>query len=480
MMRKKHKIFIFFLLVFGFALFYKIVFHVTPFYDWDESLYIKTGLEMFEKKYFLFPVWQGKIWFDKPPLVPFVYASIIKIFFFIPPEISTRFFTVFVALMVLTFVYILYNRVIKNSLLTTLIVFVTATIPIFLQRSQVVNLDVFLLLGWLGYIIFFEKFWLSLFFLFIAVFSKSLIGFYPPFILLCYHLYLFFIKEINLKKLKLILLKIGIHVAILSSWFVLMYLEYGDLFWKMHIVESHFRRVTSSIEFHFGERLFYLNLIKNQFGIFFYFSLIGLLLIIIQYFQKKLSSKAILYSFYLLPWFVFLNVTKTKIFWYLFATISQFAFLTFYPITLLKNRKIIFYVLIFIYFGFIFYQAVFQKQFFTTFYSKYDQVYYLATTAKKNCDQLNILVDPKTRMDFETLDNLGLLITTTKWWGNHPSVLYYFGKKTNIIFDKNEFIKNLSNKSCIAIDRADSDIDLKTFKLVEEFDSIQLYRRSTQ
>lgn len=480
MMRKENKIFIFFLLIFGLVLSYKIIFHVTPFYDWDESLYVKSGIEMFEKKYFLFPVWQGKIWFDKPPLVPFIYASIIKIFFFIPPEISSRLFTVFVALVVLTFIYILYNRVIKNSLITTLVVFLTATTPIFLQRSQVVNLDVFLLLGWLGYLLFFEKFGLGLFFLFIAVFSKSLIGFYAPFILFCYYLFLFFTKEINLRKLKPILLKIGTHVAILLSWFVLMHLKYGNVFWRMHIVESHFRRVTSSIEFHFGEKLFYLNLIKDQFGLFFYFSLIGLLIVTIQYFQKKLSSKTILYSLYLLPWFVFLNATKTKIFWYLFATIPQFAFLTFYPITLFKNKKIIFYILIFLSFGFIFYQAIFQKHFFTTFYSKYDAVYYLATTAKKNCDQLDILIDPKTRNDFETLNNLGLLITTTKWWGNHPSLLYYFGKKTNISFDKNEFIKNLNNKSCVAVDIKDTDIDLKTFKLIEKFDSTQLYQRSTQ
>lgn len=479
-MIKKNWPFLVFLAIFFSALFYKIVFHMTPFYDWDESLYMQTGREMIEKKFFLFPLWQGKIWFDKPPLVPFVYALVAKIFFFVPPEISARLFTVFVALVVLTFAYILYKRVIKNSPLTTVIVFLTATTPIFLQRSQVVNLDVFLLLGWLGYLLFFDKFWLSLFFLFIAVFSKSLIGFYPPFILFLYNLYLFFTKEINLKKLKPILVKIFVHVVILLSWFVLMYLKYGNIFWKMHIVESHFKRITSSIEFHFGERLFYLNLIKDQFGLFFYSALIGLLIIAIQYFQKKITSKILLISLYLLPWFIFLNATKTKIFWYLFATIPQFAFLAFYPLTVFKNKKIIFHILIFVSFGFIFYQAVFKQRFFSTFYSKYDSVYYLAKAAKKNCDQLSILIDKKTRNDFETLDKLGLLITTTKWWGNHPAILYYFGKKTNIIFDKNEFIKHLNNSNCIVVDNEDTEIDLKTFKLVEKFDSIGLYRRLTQ
>ena len=364
---KKHWFFFIFITIFFFILLFKLVFYVRPFYDWDESLYIKSGLEMFEKKYFLFPVWQEKIWFDKPPLIPFVYASIIKIFPFINPEISTRVFTLLIGIFTLTLIYFFYYQVIKNVFLTTLIIFLAATRPIFIQRLQVVNLDIFLLLGWIGYILFFNRFFLSLFFLIISVFSKSLIGFYPVFLMFSYYFYLFLTKKIDIKKFKKILIKLFIHFLIPFSWFILMFIKYGNTFLKMHIIESHFRRVTASIEFHFGEKLFYFNIIKKEFEIYLLLSLIGILLLFWHFRKKRLSNKELFFSFYLTPWFIFLNLTKTKIFWYLLPAIPQFAFFSLYPITFLKNKKILFNFLIFFLFVFIFYQFFGKKNSSTLF-----------------------------------------------------------------------------------------------------------------
>jgi len=478
---KKHWFFFVFITIFFFILLFKLVFYVKPFYDWDESLYIKSGLEMFEKKYFFFPVWQGKIWFDKPPLIPFIYASIVKIFPFINPEISTRVFTLLIGIFTLTLIYFFYYRIIKNVFLTTLIIFLTATRPIFLQRLQVVNLDIFLLLGWIGYVLFFNRFFLSLFFLIISVFSKSLIGFYPIFLMFFYYFYLFLTKEIDIKKFKKILIKLFIHFLIPFIWFVSMFIKYGNTFIKMHIIESHFKRVTSSIEFHFGEKLFYVNVIKTEFGIFFILSLIGIAFLFWYFNKKKLSIQELFFSFYLTPWFIFLNLTKTKIFWYLLPTIPQFAFFSLYPITILKNKKILFNFLIFFLFVFIFYQFFWQKKFFNTFYSQYDSKYYLAITAKKYCQTLEILIDQKTRNDFEILEKLGLLISTSKWWSNHPSIFYYFGKKINLYFNKEIFLKKIANYECIVLEKNDiNNFDLKNFKLINRFDSLFLYQKQIQ
>jgi len=477
---KNHWLFVLFLVSYSTALFYKVIAHPTPFYDWDESLYIQTGLEMFKRRFFLFPLWQGKIWFDKPPLVPFLYALVTKVFFFIAPEISTRLFTIVIALIILTFVYAIYNRIIKNSFLTTLITLLTAVVPIFLQRAQVVNLDSFLLLGWLGYLLFMDNFWWGLFFLFVAMFSKSLIGFYPVSIFTGYYFYLYFKKEIGFKKLKSVLVKIFVQSSILLSWFILMYLKFGQIFWKMQIVESHFRRVTASIEFHFGEHLFYINLVRDQLGIFFYLSLLGVLIISVQYLQGKLSAKNIFYGLYLLPWFIFLNATKTKIFWYLFATIPQFAFLTFYPLVFLKNKKVLFTLLTAMLMIIVLYQTILKQKLFTTFYSQYDSYYDLAITTKKNCDSLTLLIDKKTRGDFATLDRMGLLITTTKWWGNHPAIVYYSGKPTDFIFDKQEFINkmpNLTKDSCLAASDEDLNFSRQSLKLLGKFGQIRLLKK---
>src|SRR5438067_1934450 len=69
----------------------------------------------------------------------------------------------------------------------------------FLQRAQIVNTDTFLLIGWLGYMLYYPRFGLSLFFLFIGVFCKSLLGFYPAIIMAAYEFFRFITKKINKK-----------------------------------------------------------------------------------------------------------------------------------------------------------------------------------------------------------------------------------------------------------------------------------------
>ena len=81
---KKHYLIILSLSFYFCLIAFKIIWHPTPFYDWDESLYIQTGKEMIQNKYFLFPMWQGIIWLDKPPLIPLIYASISSAFYFMP------------------------------------------------------------------------------------------------------------------------------------------------------------------------------------------------------------------------------------------------------------------------------------------------------------------------------------------------------------------------------------------------------------
>ncbi|EKE14074.1 MAG: hypothetical protein ACD_12C00685G0001 [uncultured bacterium] len=75
--------------------------------------------------------------------------------------------------------------------------------------------------------------------------------------------------------------------------------------------------------------------------------------------------------------------------------------------------------------------------------------------AKSYCQSLNLLINKTSRESFATLDKMGLLITTTKWWGEHPSMVYYFGKKINFYYDTKSFDKILDNKGCFVIDKGD-------------------------
>lgn len=451
---KKHWPVIVFLSIFFVLIASKLVFSSTPFFDWDESLYVQTGKEMIEQNKFFMPVWQGTYWLDKPPLIPLVYGVITKFISFLPPEISTRLFSLFISMIILSFVYIFYNRVLKNRWLSTITVAITAFTPLFMQRAQTVNLDIFILLGWLGYMLFFDNFIISFFFLFIAVMGKSLIGFYPVALVFMYYLYRYFKKEIKQKEFIKIIKKIFFQAFVLCLWYVIMLVIFGKAFFWQHIVESHFRRVTSSIEFHFGQRTFYITLALEQMGYFFYLAIIGGIITLISFFKKKISSGIFFTIFYLLPWFIFLNLTKTKIFWYLYPVIPQFALLAVVWIKQINKKSLkIFFAFILI--SVLFYQSFIKQNVLATIYSKPESYYYLSLYAKNYCQSLDLLINKTSRESFATLDKLGLLITTTKWWGDHPSMIYYFGKKINFYYDTEKFNKNFQNKGCFVIDKGD-------------------------
>lgn len=452
---KKHWPVIIFLSIFFVLIAGKLIFSPTPFFDWDESLYVQTGKEMIEQNKFLMPVWQGNYWLDKPPLIPLIYGLIVKLSFFSPPEITARLFSLFISIVILAFVYVFYNRVFKDRWLSTLTVAITSFTPLFLQRAQTVNLDIFILLGWLGYILFFNNFFVGLFFLFIAVMGKSLIGFYPVALIFIYYLYKYFKKEIKRKELEKIIKIILLQSLILFIWFIFMFIIFGKAFFWQHIVESHFRRVTSSIEFHFGQRTFYITLALEQMGLFFYFAILGGIVFFINFIKNKTSSEKLLIIFYLLPWFIFLNLTKTKIFWYLYPAIPQFALLAVVWIKQINKKPLA------IFFGFVlmsvlFYQSFIKQNVLAVTYSKPEPYYNLSLYAKNKCQSLDLLINKTSRESFATLDKLGLLITTTKWWGDHPSMVYYFGKKINFYYYTESFNKSFKNNGCFVIDKNDA------------------------
>lgn len=452
---KKHWLIIVFLICYFSLISFKLISHPNPFFDWDESLYVQTGKEMIEQNKFLMPVWQGEYWLDKPPLIPLIFSLVAKLTFFAIPEITTRLFSLFISIVILAFVYVFYNRVFKDRWLSTLTVAITAFTPLFLQRTQTVNLDIFVLLGWLGYILFFDNFFAGFFFLFIAVMAKSLIGFYPVVLIFIYYLYRFIKKEVKLKEFKRILIKIFLQSFVLSWWYLAMLGVFGKAFFWQHIVESHFRRVTSSIEFHFGERTFYITLALQQMGHFFYLGIIGGTITLIGFLKNKISSKNVFYIFYLLFWFIFLNLTKTKIFWYFYPAIPQFAFLAVNSINAFNKKifKIIFGIFLVI----LLFNQSYKQNVLAITYSKPEPYYYLSLYAKDKCRSLDVLINKTGRQSFATLDKLGLLITTTKWWGEHPSMVYYFGKKINFYYYINDFKKSFRNSGCFVVDKNDAD-----------------------
>ncbi|PIZ62921.1 hypothetical protein COY16_03185 [Candidatus Roizmanbacteria bacterium CG_4_10_14_0_2_um_filter_39_13] len=467
-----------------YLLFFTIVFSIKiiqnpfPFFDWDESIYAQVGREMIQAKTIV-PHWQGQNWLDKPPLVPLFYGLVMGATPFVLPEISTRIATLFLSVFALALTYLLYWKVLKEQWLTTLVVITTSLSSIFLQRAQVLNVDIFLLIGWLGYLLFYKKFWTSLVFLSCAVYSKSLIGFYPVGIMGLFFLYRFLTKQIDAKKLLEEFKRLIIHFLILVIWYIGMFIFYGNNFLYQHFYESHVKRVTASIESHFGQRTFYLDLLFIEFGKHIWWSILGFSLLVYQWIRKRLSDKRLLYALFIIPWFIFLNLTKTKIFWYGHPYIPQFALLMVYPLSLIKKARLIYSLVIISIIITLFHQYFISSNVLDSFYSSNDPHHIVAKIANSYCDELNVVVEPEGREAYQTLKSMDLLITTSRWWGNHPSMIYYFNGDLHFVYTLEELHEKkdiASGRTCFVVHR--NDIEAMQFLNMQvrfTKDPLQLY-----
>lgn len=465
---------------------FKLIAHPTPFYDWDESIYVEVGREMAQKNSII-PLWQGAAWLEKPPLVPLVYGLIIQ---YIPasPEISTRIFSLMLAVTALSLIYKWIYDIFKKrtepilaAVFTTLVVVVTAFNPLFIQKAQTVNTDIWLLIGILGYLLSYPNFWCSFFFLFVGVFSKSLLGFYPALMIIGFEIYKTVIYK-NRKKegLFITLSIIGKQISILVLWYIIMLVMYKNEFITVHFRDHLLRRVTQSVESKFGKRTYYFDLVVEQYGKYALLSLASLGILFYKWFKKHIDDEDLFQSLFLLPYFLFLNLTKTKIPWYVIPAIPQASFLIAYPVTLLQKFKPALIAVCAILMGLLIYKGIYTDKLLTSNYSQYDDYYQMSLYARNRCDKLYVLLDGGSRNTHDTLQKLGLLLSTTEIYGNHPAVVYYFGKKTEFVYSVEAIKKSMTNdtsQDCFAIEKNDVEEIKPSIKLQNSkaFNSVYLY-----
>ena len=441
----------------GFNLF-KVITDVRPFFDWDEGIYAQVGREMIQAKSYLVPLWQGRAWLDKPPIPSLLYG--LMTYIPVQTEVSMRVLTVLLSGVALGLLYIFSLRHSKSQFVALLTVIITSFLPAYLQRTQSLNVDVFLLIGWLGYILWYRNLWVGAFFLIFGVLSKSLLGYYPVGMMFFYELYnWYFDKKKRQKEFILFIKNTFIQVGISLVWFIWMYFQYRWDFIQYQIIDSHFKRVTASIEQHFGQRTFYIDLLLAQLQ--YSISPVIVSIIILAYSVLKKRSKDAYFSLIFVPWFLFLNLTKTKIAWYLYPVFPQFVYLAVYLVSYIKKQWIqgIVSIAVLLYF-FTFMIPI--SSYVATNFSQWEPHQRIAQDAQKaGCKELTVLVNESTRTSYATLKSMNLVIHTTTWWGNHPSMAYYSNAKTSFDYSINEFentIKTLHTKSCFAAEKEDWNI----------------------
>ena len=435
---------------------YKVISDVRPFYDWDESIYVQLGKEMIQARSFT-PSWQGKVWLDKPPLVPFAYG-LMTLIPSVPNEVSMRVLTVVLSACALSLIYLFAVKYSRSVVVGLSTVVITAYLPSYMQRSQVVNVDVFLIIGWFGYALFYKRRWLGTLFLLMGVLSKSLLGFYPLGIIFFYEYANFFLHKKKTKTEFYSYLKtVAIQLFCAFLWFIWAYAVYKQEFIQYHFLDSQFKRVTASIEQHFGQRTFYIDQLVDQMKFALVPALISIVVLTISLIRNK--SKEAYFSLLFFPWFLFLNLTKTKIAWYLYPVLPQFVYLAVYCISFIKKvwiQVVTALAALFIFFHFFGYSLSAPL---TTHYSQWESYDTIAIDAKKaGCKNLSILVSENTRTSYKTLKSMDLIIHTTDWWGDHPSMAYYSEAKTFSRYTVKEFQDEINSASlgyCFIAEKAD-------------------------
>ncbi len=453
-MKKYIPFFIFLFVFLGFQLF-KVLSDVKPFYDWDESIYAQVGKEMIQAKSYLVPLWEGRAWLDKPPIPPLMYG--LTMYIPIQPEISTRILTVLLSGVALGLLYMFTIRYSKSVLVALLTVIITSFLPAYLQRTQSLNVDVFLLIGWLGYILWYKDLWVGMFFLTFGVLSKSLLGYYPVVMIFFYELFQWlFNRKKRKNEFRLYLQNTFIQVGVSSIWFFWMYSKFKYEFIQYHIIDSHFKRVTASIEQHFGQRTFYIDqlLAQMKYGI---IPAIASTILLVVLFLKNKSEEAY-FSLIFIPWFLFLNLTKTKIEWYLYPVYPQFVYLAIYLLRYVQKQL----VQILIALGILWYFFVYMipiNSYLSADFSHLEDHQLIAQDAHvEGCKSLEVLVNDSTRTSYATLKSMDLVIHTTTWWGNHPSMAYYSGINTTFDYKVDEFntrIDTAEKGICFAFEKDD-------------------------
>lgn len=453
---KKHIPFFILLFVILSLHLFKVISDVRPFFDWDEGIYAEVGREMIREHSYLVPLWQGKAWLDKPPLPSLVYG--LTSFVPLQPEITMRVVSVLISGVALTLLYLFSFRVSSSVLVSLLTVVMTSYLGPFLQRTQVLNVDVFLLIGWLGYALFYKRLYWGMLFLLIGVLSKSLLGYFPVAMIFLFETYEFYIHKKRKYKdeYNQFLQHTAIQVGVSLLWFIWMYTQYKDEFIQYHIIDSHFKRVTASIEQHFGQRTFYIDIIIAQFKWFLVPAVISIGVLVYEFFAKK--RKDAFFALMFLPWFLFLNLTKTKIAWYIYPVLPQFAFLSVYLVRYIPRdwMKLIAVGAV-LYFFFTTITPI--DSYLTTKYSSWDEHIRISQDAHSvGCSEVSILVSETSRTAYETLSSMDLVIHTTTWWGEHPAMAYYADIPTQYYYSVTAFEKRFASgkpTSCFIMESAD-------------------------
>jgi 4-amino-4-deoxy-L-arabinose transferase-like glycosyltransferase len=289
----------------------------------DEAIYAEVSKEMMERGEWLTPYWNGKAWFEKPPLFFWATALLFKTFGI--SEFWARFGSTLSGLGVLLLVYLIARRLYDDSAAGVLAVLILLSSQLFLYYARFGTTDTMLTLAVLLAVYAYlraedqERFWLLAgASCGIALMVKGAAGLIAPAVLVVASL----IDKRFVSILRSRWLWLGIVVAALIAlpWHLLMYFRHGDVFVNRYLSAHVINRATSNInEFNRGYG-FYFSVLKN------FVSPWAFMLPFALIFARRPRSFIVIVLGVLV--FAGYTLVQTKFQWYVLPAIPAFAIVT--------------------------------------------------------------------------------------------------------------------------------------------------------
>jgi 4-amino-4-deoxy-L-arabinose transferase-like glycosyltransferase len=424
------------------ALLKLIAYSQIPFHDWDESIYAQVAREWVQQPG-IFLRYNGSDWLEKPPLPIAVIGVLFAIFG--ERELIARLpsLSLFAILCMLTLR--LSKTITRQPLFHNIPLLVLFASPFIQDRSAVVNVDMYLSVGWIGYFAYANWPIPKIFFVLLGTLSKSLLGLFPVAVECAYRTITH-----NLTRKKCV--ELAALCAVGVVWHVLAYFRFGDLFVQEHLLDHLIARVTRVIELHFGGRKYYALVLLQDLGASWIAILFGFAgaILYLRSTKRNPFASAVMVPISAVVFFAFLTISRSKLSWYVVPLIPLFAVTTAwtpYLLSALRNGLFKRTILIAISVSVI---SAYARQIITDGVSLTsfkpiipDHVALARCIAQSNAQNITVLLDPQSRKDRNVIEAAQLHIGSSFRYGGMPAFVYYVNRPVTFHYKQEEVVSKI-------------------------------------
>jgi 4-amino-4-deoxy-L-arabinose transferase-like glycosyltransferase len=438
---KRYFPFIFFVFIVGGLWIRSITLSSVPFFDWDESIYAKVAREWLRHPGLTLH-YNGGIWFEKPPLLFAVIGSLFQVFGV--SEFIARLPSVIAAICCVVLVFQSIKRITKNMLAQIAGVLMFAATPFFIDRASIVNVDIFLTLGWLLYVCD-NTFVSKLIGTIIGTWTKSFLGLIP----LCVDFALsIYYRSLSKKKIR----EWAVIISTSLIWHVVMTVQYSDLFISSHIKDHLISRATTPIELHFGGKFFYLEKVWANYPWLAIIACIGVIAWIITLVKHRDTNQIDIFFLLPLVYLALLTVSKSKLSWYIVPALPFVAMWIVYSISHIPRKSLqtlCYFVLI----GWSGYMFLRQTIGFTVQGNVIPEQVALARCQKgmPPFTRVAYLVAPTQRKDAQVIEAAQVSIASSFIYGSAPTFVFYLDKPVTFFYKPELFLSQVSKYDAYAM-----------------------------